>query len=127
MECLDNLRVNVRRLRLLQGFTQQAVADRAGIEYKYFQNIEAGRWPNLTLSTVQKIAEAGPMGSVRELLVPAHHPWSRGVHVCADGTRLAHAQFLGEPAVRRGDRIAELARQRSLPRRALRGRSQFHW
>lgn len=58
MECLNNLRVNVRRLRLLQGFTQQRVADRAGIEYKYFQNIEAGRWPNLTLSTVQKIADA---------------------------------------------------------------------
>jgi transcriptional regulator with XRE-family HTH domain len=43
---------------LRQGFTQQKVADRAGIEYKYFQNIEAGRWPNLTLATVQKISDA---------------------------------------------------------------------
>ncbi len=58
MECLTNLRVNVRRLRLLQGFTQQKVADLAGIDAKYFQNIEAGRWPNLTLSTVQKLADA---------------------------------------------------------------------
>ena len=41
------------------------------------------------------------MGSVRELLVAACHAWTRGVHVGADGTRLAHAQFLGEPAVRR--------------------------
>ena len=40
------------------------------------------------------------MGSVRELLVAACHAWTRGVHVGADGTRLAHAQFLGEP----GDR-----------------------
>ena len=24
---------------------------------------------------------------------------SRGMHVCADGTRLVHAQFLGKPAV----------------------------
>ena len=55
------------------------------------------------------------MGSIRELLVAACHPWRRGVHVGTDGTRLAHAQFLGEPAVRRGNRIAELARQRSLP------------
>jgi len=58
VECLDNLRVNLRRIRLLQGLTQQAVADKAGIEYKYLQNIEAGRWPNLTLATVQKIADA---------------------------------------------------------------------
>ncbi len=58
MECLDNLRANLRRLRLNQGFTQQKIAERAGIEYKYLQNIEAGRWPNLTLSTVQKIADA---------------------------------------------------------------------
>jgi len=65
------------------------------------------------------------MGSVRELLVAACHPWTRGVHVCTDGTRLSHAQFLGEPAVRRGNRIAELARQRSLPRCALQGRGQF--
>ena len=41
------------------------------------------------------------MGSIRELLVAACHPWRRGVHVGTDGTRLAHAQFLGEPAVRR--------------------------
>jgi transcriptional regulator with XRE-family HTH domain len=50
--------MNLRRIRLLQGLTQQKVADLAGIEYKYLQNIEAGRWPNLTLATVQKIADA---------------------------------------------------------------------
>ncbi len=58
MECLNNLRVNVRRLRLLQGLTQQATADRAGIDGKYYQAIESGRWPNLKLSTVEKIADA---------------------------------------------------------------------
>ena len=58
MECLNNLRANLRRIRLDQGFTQQKLADRAGIEYKYLQNIEAGRWPNLTLLTLQKIADA---------------------------------------------------------------------
>jgi transcriptional regulator with XRE-family HTH domain len=58
VECIDNLRVNLRRIRLDQGLTQQGVAERAGIEYKYLQNIEAGRWPNLTLATVQKIADA---------------------------------------------------------------------
>jgi transcriptional regulator with XRE-family HTH domain len=58
VECLDNLRQNLRRIRLLRGLTQQATAEKAGIEYKYFQNIEAGRWRNLTLSTLQKIADA---------------------------------------------------------------------
>ena len=58
MECLNNLRANLRRLRLIQGFTQQTVAECAGIEYKYLQNIEAGRWPNLTLATLEKIADA---------------------------------------------------------------------
>jgi transcriptional regulator with XRE-family HTH domain len=58
VECLENLRTNLRRIRLLKGLTQQSVADLAGIEYKYLQNIEAGRWPNLTLATLQKIADA---------------------------------------------------------------------
>ena len=58
MECLENLRQNMRRIRLNSGLTQQKVADLAGVEYKYLQHIEAGRWPNLTLETLQKIADA---------------------------------------------------------------------
>jgi transcriptional regulator with XRE-family HTH domain len=58
MECLNNLRTNLKRIRLLQGRTQQDVADTMGVEQKYFQSIESGRWPNLTLSTLQKIADA---------------------------------------------------------------------
>ena len=38
--------------------TQQNVAHPTGIQYKYLQNIEAGRWPNLTLATLDKIAAA---------------------------------------------------------------------
>ena len=34
-----------------------------------------------------------PDGVRRELLVAACHPWTRGVHVGTDGTRLAHAQL----------------------------------
>jgi transcriptional regulator with XRE-family HTH domain len=58
VECLENLRQNMRRIRLNHGLTQQRVADLAGVEYKYLQNIEAGRWPNLTLVTLEKIADA---------------------------------------------------------------------
>lgn len=58
MESLNNLRANLRRLRLQQGLTQQDVADRASLGHKYVQNIEAGRWPNLTLATLEKFARA---------------------------------------------------------------------
>ena len=58
MDCLTNLRANLRRIRLAKELTQQGVADLAGVDYKYLQNIEAGRWPNLTLATLQKLADA---------------------------------------------------------------------
>lgn len=58
MVCLENLSQNIRRIRLLRSFTQQKVADLAGVEYKYFQKIEGHRLPNLTLVTLQKIADA---------------------------------------------------------------------
>jgi transcriptional regulator with XRE-family HTH domain len=48
----------MRRIRLNQGLTQQKAADLAHVEYKHFQHIETGRWPNVTLETVQKIADA---------------------------------------------------------------------
>lgn len=57
MDCLANLRINLRRIRQKRGLTQAKAAEMAGIDYKYFQKIEGGLWPNLTLSTLQKIAD----------------------------------------------------------------------
>jgi len=58
VSALKNLRVNLKRLRLLRGLTQQAMAEKAGIDYKYFQRVESGRWPGLQLGTIEKLARA---------------------------------------------------------------------
>ncbi len=39
---------NVIRLRNGRGFTQEKVAEKTGISWRYFQSIEAGRrWPSI--------------------------------------------------------------------------------
>ena len=58
MEALRNLCANLKRLRKAQGLTQEALAEKAGLEYKYYQKIESGRWPGLQLSTVERLAKA---------------------------------------------------------------------
>ena len=34
------------------------MAEKAGIDYKYFQRVESGRWPGLQLGTIEKLARA---------------------------------------------------------------------
>lgn len=48
----------VKRLRENLGLTQEAFAERAGLKYKHYQSVEAGRKPNMKLETVFKMAEA---------------------------------------------------------------------
>jgi len=55
LKCLQS---NLRRLRKERGLTQQEMAERAGLDYKYYQRIEAGNWPGLQLRTVDKLAKA---------------------------------------------------------------------
>jgi len=57
VSALDTLRKNVKRLRVAKGLTQQELAERAGIDYKYAQRIEAGHWPGLNLRTIEKLAQ----------------------------------------------------------------------
>ena len=42
----------LRELRLKTGFTQEGFAEHAGISYKVYQSIEAGRRWNLRMKTV---------------------------------------------------------------------------
>ena len=58
MTALKDLRVNLKRLRVAQKLSQEALAEKAGLEYKHYQKIEAGRWPGLHLKTVEALAEA---------------------------------------------------------------------
>jgi transcriptional regulator with XRE-family HTH domain len=48
---------NTRRLRRKQGWTQEVLAERAGLEVRYVQQIEAGK-TNMTLAILVALATA---------------------------------------------------------------------
>jgi len=47
----------IKNLRLAAGQTQEHVAEKAGIAYKYYQEIEGGRRTALRLTTLERLAE----------------------------------------------------------------------
>ena len=47
----------VKQVREANGLTQEQFAERAGLDYKYYQHVEAGRKPNLGMETLLKIAK----------------------------------------------------------------------
>lgn len=69
-ETLAILLKRLRELRRTHGFTQEAFAERARMSYKYYQAVEAGRKPNLRLSTLEKLAAAYGL-EVWQLLSPS--------------------------------------------------------
>lgn len=60
----------LRALRLASGLTQEQFSEQAGISYKYYQAVEAGRKRELRLSTLERLARAYEL-EVWELLAPA--------------------------------------------------------
>lgn len=54
----ERLLARVRELREARGLSQEAFAERAGLKYKHYQAIEAGRKTEIRLSTLQKLAKA---------------------------------------------------------------------
>lgn len=59
----------VRELRLKSGLTQEAFAERAGISYKFYQQIESGRKKQIWLETVERLAKAFEL-EAWELIAP---------------------------------------------------------
>lgn len=53
--------------------TQEAFAERAGLKYKHYQAVEAGRKPNIQFETVTKMARACGL-ELWELLHFDHQP-----------------------------------------------------
>lgn len=51
------LLARIRALREARGLTQETFAERAGLTYKHYQQVEAGRKPDVRLSTLIKMAE----------------------------------------------------------------------
>ena len=58
MKTLDVLRKNLRNARLGTGITQQALAELTSLDYKYYQDLEAGRVSGVTIATIEKLSEA---------------------------------------------------------------------
>ena len=54
----EHLFKRLKRLREERGLTQEEFAESAGISYKYYQAVEAGRKRNLRLSTLDRLANA---------------------------------------------------------------------
>lgn len=64
---LPQLIKRLKQLRKNAGLTQEQFAERAGMSYKYYQQVEAGRKRDLRLSTVERLARAHRI-DVSELL-----------------------------------------------------------
>jgi transcriptional regulator with XRE-family HTH domain len=61
------LLARVKQLRESLALTQEQFAERAGLGYKYYQSVEAGRRRDIRLSTLEKLAKACGL-ELRELL-----------------------------------------------------------
>lgn len=46
----------IKRERLKVGITQEALAEKAGLNYKFYQRVESGK-SNLTLKTLYKVSK----------------------------------------------------------------------
>lgn len=58
----------MKELRTAQGLTQEELAERSGIDYKYLQKLESQNPSSPTLSTLEKLAN-GLNISIEELLI----------------------------------------------------------
>lgn len=54
----ERLLARIKTLREALGLSQEAFAEKAGLGYKYYQHVEAGRKRDLRLSTLEKLAKA---------------------------------------------------------------------
>lgn len=63
------LQERLRKLRLQADITQEAYAEMAGMNYKYYQAIESGRKKEIRLSTIEKIAQSYGL-EIYELFAP---------------------------------------------------------
>lgn len=59
----------LKALRVERGLTQEDFAELAGLSYKYYQAVEAGRKTNLRLSTLERLARGHGL-EVWQLLLP---------------------------------------------------------
>lgn len=57
-DIVKRLLARIRQIREARGLSQEAFAERAGLKYKHYQAIEAGRKPDIRFSTLVKLSKA---------------------------------------------------------------------
>ena len=57
-ESRQNISKNIRKYRLRAKMTQEKLAEKAGIDYKYIQRLEGKTPPNMQVNTLDKIAKS---------------------------------------------------------------------
>lgn len=73
MKAAEALCTNIRRVRLGHGWSQEAIAEKAGLSVRHFQDIEAGRRPGIRVATIERIAKVLRV-QVSELFQPDRFP-----------------------------------------------------
>jgi transcriptional regulator with XRE-family HTH domain len=73
VKVLKIFRENARHARLQIGISQELLAEKAGLAYQHYQDIEAGRRDGLRLVTIERIAKALEV-PVWKLFEPGHFP-----------------------------------------------------
>jgi transcriptional regulator with XRE-family HTH domain len=74
---VEKLLKRLKALRIARGLTQEQFAEESGISYKYYQAVEAGRKPDLRLSTLIRLANAHSV-EVWQLLAPENVSGTEG-------------------------------------------------
>lgn len=92
-ETAKQLLARVREIREALGLSQEAFAERAGLKYKHYQALEAGRKPNFKFVTLVKLADACGM-DLRELF-----DFNSPPPVVAEDT--AHNKYVGRTRPRK--------------------------
>jgi transcriptional regulator with XRE-family HTH domain len=90
----------VRQFREASGLTQEQFAERAGLDYKYYQHVEAGRRPNPELITLLKLAK-GTGRELWELLKFDDPPLAVADDQSEQGSKATAAKGTARPAKRR--------------------------
>jgi transcriptional regulator with XRE-family HTH domain len=98
----QRLLARIRELREARGLTQESFAELAGLTYKHYQQVEAGRKSDIRLSTLVKMA--GGLDLNLSELVDFDTPPRVLAEAKGNGFTVAPRKGAGKPATRRNRR-----------------------
>jgi transcriptional regulator with XRE-family HTH domain len=94
------LMARVKELREARGLSQEAFAERAGLKYKHYQAVEAGRKTDIRLSTLAKLAKACGL-ELRELFNFEAAPAALAEDPAKTGSPMAAGRGVRKPSKHR--------------------------